>query len=92
MSDNRFWDDLHLVPVEQYQPTTVRALLRHLHLDTATPADQETGIQDWLATHTPSPMLTHSFRDSGYSHLIELSPRPVPLTYNGQKGVRRRPG
>lgn len=70
MSDSRFWDDLHLVPVDQYEPTTVQALLRHLHLDTAAAADQETGISDWLATHSPGPMMTYSLRDSGFGHLL----------------------
>lgn len=71
MSDSRFWDDLHLVPVDQYEPTTVQALLRHLHLDTAAAADQEAGISDWLATHPPGPMMTYSVNDSGFGHLLD---------------------
>ena len=66
-----FWDDLHLVPVDQYEPATVQALLRHLHLDTASAGDQEAGIRDWLATHSPGPMMTYSVSDAGYGHLLD---------------------
>lgn len=70
MTDSRFWDDLHLVPVDQYEPTTVRALLRHLELETAASEDQESGVRDWLATHPLVPVMEHSLRDSWFGHLL----------------------
>ena len=70
VSDDRFHDDLHLVAVDEYVPTTVHAILRHLDLEHASAADQETGIRDWLATHPPAPMTEYSLRDSGYGHLL----------------------
>ncbi|QZH66919.1 hypothetical protein [Mycolicibacterium farcinogenes] len=71
MSDSRFRDDLHLVPVDRYEPTTVRALLAHLNLETAAAAAQEAGIRDWLAMHPPGPMMTYSVNDSGFGHLLD---------------------
>ena len=70
VSDSRFWDDLHLVPVDEYVPATVQALLRHLHAEFSERADQEARIRDWLATHPPGPMMTYSLRDSGFGHLL----------------------
>lgn len=70
MTDSRFWDDLHLVPVDEYVPTTVQALLRHLHAEFSERADQEARIRDWLATHPPGPMMTYSVNDSGFGHLL----------------------
>ncbi len=70
VSADRFWDNLHLVPVDEYVPTTVHAILRHLDLENASAADQETGLRDWLATHPLVPMMEYSLRDSGYGHLL----------------------
>lgn len=67
---NRFHDDLHLVPADEYEPTTVPALLRHLRLETAAPEDQESGVRDWLATHPLVPTMEYSLRDSGHGQLL----------------------
>ena len=80
VSGDRFWDDMHLVPADEYVPTTVRALLRHLQLEMAARADREAGVRDWLATHPLVPMMEYSLRDSGYGHL--LGPAAGPRRYS----------
>ena len=54
------------VPVDQYRPALVTDLLRHLGKDTASPAEQDAAITEWLRTNTPIPLLAYDLADRGY--------------------------
>jgi hypothetical protein len=67
---SRFWDDLGLVAHEDYVPTSVHALLDHLHLDDAPRSTQEAAIRQWLRDHPAGPVMTYTLERNGFGHLL----------------------
>jgi hypothetical protein len=67
---DRFSDNLALVAVDDYVPTTVHALLIHLRLDQAPRDRQENGIRDWLDSHPPGRGMAYTMTRSGFGHLL----------------------
>lgn len=73
---SRFSDDLDLVNPEDYVPTSVQALLAHLHLHDAPRAEQETAIRDWLQTHPAAAgsLMEFTLKAKGFGHLLNEQP------------------
>ena len=63
---DKFSEDLRLLPVGTFQPTTVYALLRKLKLTAASREVQATAIDEWLAEHPPGPLMTYTLRKEGF--------------------------
>lgn len=70
---SRFWDDIDLVPAEDYAPTALQTLLWHLHLQDAPREQQESAIRDWLKDHPAEPgsMMEFSLRRNGFGSLLD---------------------
>ena len=54
------------VPIDQYRPALVSELLRFLKKDTASPAEQDAAIREWLRHNEPMQMLAIDLADRGY--------------------------
>ena len=70
MDGNRFTDDLHLVPPDQYQAVSVVEILRSEHLEDESRDEQAQAIRNWLSSHTPSPLMEYSIRKRGFGELL----------------------
>ncbi|OFJ55306.1 hypothetical protein [Mycolicibacterium grossiae] len=71
MDGNRFTDDLHLVPADQYQPVTVTELLRRQGLVDAPRDQQARALRDWLNSRPMTPLVEYSVRRNGFGELLD---------------------
>lgn len=68
---SRFSDDLELVAPQDYVPTSLPALLRHLHIEQAPRSKQEAAVRSWLKEHPPGKLMAYSLDRMGFGHLID---------------------
>lgn len=68
---SRFSDDLDLVAPEDYVPTTLHALLMHLHVSDAARDVQEAAVRGWLQDHPAGRAMQFTLHKFGFGHLLQ---------------------
>jgi hypothetical protein len=73
------------MPVTRSRPRTVPELLRELHVNDVSVANQKFAIASWLTDYRPSRDLVLSLRANGYGLLLPpIVRRRGPVTTTGQ--------